>query len=324
MSDPVVNIEIEDVLASIRRLVSEGDAPKRQQAARPPARQTEGASRDLPNVTAPPEATANISAAPEKLVLSPEQMVELPQQDISDPLVLDASAEADNVEEIAAPIEDVVAPPSLATWHNLDPLPEEDTAASPEVSETEPPDEAASDEEGPTLEVINTDARSQLLSTIEELEAAVTENDDDFEPDGSEEAPIVDWSKTTENGAIFGARAATTRVVDIARPVEDGPEGTKEDLEPDNIVSETPRAATLAEVRRLARDEINRATSTLDDELDEFIAADAAIDQEQLRSMVVAIVREELQGALGERITRNVRKLVRREIYRILASEDFS
>ena len=47
-----------------------------------------------------------------------------------------------------------------------------------------------------------------------------------------------------------------------------------------------------------------------------------AIDGEALRDMVVEIVREELQGALGERITRNVRRLVRREIHRALASQE--
>lgn len=46
------------------------------------------------------------------------------------------------------------------------------------------------------------------------------------------------------------------------------------------------------------------------------------IDEETLRLMVVDIVRQELQGALGERITRNVRKLVRREIHRMLISQD--
>ena len=35
------------------------------------------------------------------------------------------------------------------------------------------------------------------------------------------------------------------------------------------------------------------------------------------------IIREELQGALGERITRNVRKLVRAEIARAMAVRDF-
>jgi len=36
---------------------------------------------------------------------------------------------------------------------------------------------------------------------------------------------------------------------------------------------------------------------------------------------VIEIVRQELQGELGERITRNVRKLVRREIHRALLSQ---
>ncbi len=61
------------------------------------------------------------------------------------------------------------------------------------------------------------------------------------------------------------------------------------------------------------------------DETDTPIAAGtdgAVIDEEALRDMVVDIVREELQGALGERITRNVRRLVRREIHRALASQE--
>jgi negative regulator of sigma E activity len=42
-----------------------------------------------------------------------------------------------------------------------------------------------------------------------------------------------------------------------------------------------------------------------------------------LRELIRDILREELQGALGERITRNVRKLVRAEIARALAARDF-
>ena len=47
---------------------------------------------------------------------------------------------------------------------------------------------------------------------------------------------------------------------------------------------------------------------------------EAVLDEEMLRDLVGEIVRQELQGPLGERITRNVRKLVRREINRALAS----
>lgn len=42
------------------------------------------------------------------------------------------------------------------------------------------------------------------------------------------------------------------------------------------------------------------------------------IDEDVLRAMVGDMIRKELQGALGERITMNVRKLVRREILRAL------
>lgn len=48
----------------------------------------------------------------------------------------------------------------------------------------------------------------------------------------------------------------------------------------------------------------------------------AAIDEDALRALVVEMVRQELGGELGERITQNVRKLVRREINRVLTSQD--
>gem|GEM_PF-4247016 len=45
--------------------------------------------------------------------------------------------------------------------------------------------------------------------------------------------------------------------------------------------------------------------------------------QEQTQvALVRDVLREELQGRLGERITRNIRKLVRAEIARVVASED--
>lgn len=47
------------------------------------------------------------------------------------------------------------------------------------------------------------------------------------------------------------------------------------------------------------------------------------IDEDTLRALVSEIVRTELGGELGERITRNVRKLVRREIHRALMAREF-
>lgn len=48
------------------------------------------------------------------------------------------------------------------------------------------------------------------------------------------------------------------------------------------------------------------------------------IDPEMLREMIVQIVRDELSGDTGERITRSVRKLVRREINQILSARDIT
>ncbi|MFN3970684.1 MAG: hypothetical protein ACK4L4_04830 [Gemmobacter sp.] len=47
------------------------------------------------------------------------------------------------------------------------------------------------------------------------------------------------------------------------------------------------------------------------------------LDEALLRDIVRAVLREELQGHLGERITRNIRKLVRAEINRSLTLRDY-
>ncbi|MCR9126730.1 MAG: hypothetical protein NXH82_11440 [Rhodobacteraceae bacterium] len=53
------------------------------------------------------------------------------------------------------------------------------------------------------------------------------------------------------------------------------------------------------------------------------LAGETVMDEDALRDLVTDIVRRELQGALGERITRNVRKMVRREIQMALTARDF-
>lgn len=54
-----------------------------------------------------------------------------------------------------------------------------------------------------------------------------------------------------------------------------------------------------------------------------FDQDDPLLDEEALRDIVREIIREELAGTLGERITRNVRKLVRVEINRALTAREF-
>lgn len=58
-------------------------------------------------------------------------------------------------------------------------------------------------------------------------------------------------------------------------------------------------------------------------DVDDLVADIAAqIDPEALRALVAQLLREELQGDLGERMTRSVRKLVRREINRAIVNRE--
>lgn len=88
---------------------------------------------------------------------------------------------------------------------------------------------------------------------------------------------------------------------------------------PDDL--ETPLMAAAAGLAGAASDPADEAE---EDGLDLFASGDeAVIDMEMLRELIVQVLREELQGPLGERITRNVRKLVRQEIARALESQKF-
>lgn len=58
------------------------------------------------------------------------------------------------------------------------------------------------------------------------------------------------------------------------------------------------------------------------EEVDFLAHNEGSLDSEAMRDLIEDIVRQELQGALGDRITRNVRKLVRREINRALTSHE--
>ena len=55
---------------------------------------------------------------------------------------------------------------------------------------------------------------------------------------------------------------------------------------------------------------------------DAMSAQDVMLDEQALRSLVQTVFREEMAGPMGERITRNIRKLVRAEVGRMLAAHD--
>lgn len=133
------------------------------------------------------------------------------------------------------------------------------------------------------LEPDQTQDRAGLEATIAELEAAVTAQSDDWEADGGESFAQSAWA-----ASAFKAPAEGQAPDSDADAAEAGD---------DDVADETPEASIAADVA-------------------------AGLDEDALRALVVAMVHEELGGELGERITRNVRKLVRREINRVLTSRE--
>lgn len=170
-------------------------------------------------------------------------------------------------------------------------------------------DEAAADVEAtppqPADNVLHLDPSARadglggLEATLAELEAAVTKQPEDWEADEGEPLNTTDWAVSA-----FATPEATS-FFEPATPA-------------DQIADDAPiQAATSGD------DEVFNADGTFqpDDELKAFFPKhDGEIDQAALRELIVEIVHEELTGEVGERITRNVRKLVRREINQMLAA----
>lgn len=148
-----------------------------------------------------------------------------------------------------------------------------------------------------------------IESKIAALEALVGGTNDQFEPDGAEEpngAPdagqSLPWIDARDSGT------ANTPLP------ESNDEAQTADFDASAFAVRRPRNSVIEEAASEAENEFADAVAN---NLD-----GAFLDEDALRDMVAEIVRQELQGPLGERITRNVRKLVRREIYRALAANE--
>ena len=94
-----------------------------------------------------------------------------------------------------------------------------------------------------------------------------------------------------------------------------------EDIATDEAFEEALADAVAASLPDAAVDEIERNADGISTERVKELYSEpeaAQFDEASIRPLVAALIREELQGELGERITRNVRKLVRQEIQRAL------
>lgn len=158
----------------------------------------------------------------------------------------------------------------------------------------------------------NLELSAPLNEKIAALETLIGERPDQWEPDGLNADPYsgtedraMHWDEAPIEAAKQHA-PAEVEALDVETPV----------AEPDltSVASIAPLDDPLREAPDAAED--------AEDLSDLDVGGLTALDEEVLRDMVSEIVRQELQGALGERITRNVRKLVRREIHRALATQE--
>ncbi|MDG2451449.1 MAG: hypothetical protein P8M63_01195 [Paracoccaceae bacterium] len=289
MSDPVTNIEIEDVLSSIRRLVSEDDRGDAVEA----------------------DAQTDDEMVAERFVLTPALRVAEPVEDREVPVesgageatedendledvretfaevVTGEPAPQDSVEEAVAETEDVTETADLDLTDAVDAFVAEEAERAADAAVT---DISLDEKLAEAAVFVAPREVTDLESKIAELEAAVGESDDDWE---------------TEEPA--------DESVTLSQEWEDVE--TLSDLDVQPLTLETT-----------STDEASAQGAAVDEDEPDLAAIfgdDSVIDEDMLRDMVSDIVRQELQGVLGERITRNVRKLVRREIQRVLASQEF-
>ena len=197
--------------------------------------------------------------------------------------VLEAAA-TDDTNEVAEldPVETVVLAAAVMTAVEEDPETPAETMVQASIEADETPEEWVDSDVTVELESVDTD------TSHEEVAA---------EPEMIEAEPVVIVNDDDQESAEF----------DDIETAEQHRDQTSGD---DMIDLETQISEQSEEI-------------SADDATENLMADDAAmLDEDALRDMIGDLVRQELQGVLGERITRNVRRLVRREIQRAMAMRD--
>ena len=285
MSDPMTNAEVEDVLSSIRRLVSDEK---------------------------PAESAQPAQAMPDRLVLTPSLRI-----DDTEPSAETGDAEETAFEDEAAaePAEDSDADRTLTDFlfeHRA--VSSSDDAEHVDETDMDEAEEAVNWRED-AAEIDEAHGADAFFEHEPENHDAVEVDADD--PQQPAETPSDERTLSDKIAALETLVGGRTDEWEPDDPGADAYAGTEaptlawEDAEMEDVDAFDDRSD-------------DQPADDDDDDLDTqiFASDEDVLDEEALRDLVADIVREELQGALGERITRNVRKLVRREIHRALAAQE--
>jgi len=323
MSEPMSSGEIEDVLSSIRKLVSEDLRPAAVRGKDPQA---------------DPRPKARLSFGQDeadKLLLTPAFRV---VEDRTSPKVAPGAEPEVASDSLSGETPSAVAtsadglPPPLALDESL----RTDRAGS---DGHEPPEAPAQAEH---MDALSRGARieqdagdSGIGAALSTIGSAVDQNKDDWESEtGDGGFASLAWKapQWVEEAEIV-TPAAPPVVEDPAQSLSlEEAEAAEAAARAEIEAAES--AAVSEEIHDAARVDRNGASSASHSDGDmracqDEPAADLFADDEPyydealLRDLVRDIIREELSGTLGERITRNVRKLVRAEIARAMTAREF-
>lgn len=330
MAGPLSSEEIEDVVSSVRRLVSNELRPRTL-------------SRDLNADRL--LLTAALRVVPESSPLAPlvldAPVVESPTADEDVP---ETSAAA--VEQVAPPLHDPLAPAPDDNAGGQTPI-----AADP-VAEIEPdltpvllyPEEESEPAAGPLGEEPGDAAAAEGAGEgdLPDAEEAVCESGLWAEPPA---ASLGEVALAAEEAEVLIGSAGGELPADgdggeaEAAPPRDGGGAENAGSAPDEPVLFVPvhhraeqMAARLTAAEAAPREEPAQPGAAAGKfaapgpEPTEFVDVDgmplAVLDEAALQEIVRQTLRAELQGELGERITRNIRKLVRAEINRAFVARD--
>jgi cell pole-organizing protein PopZ len=274
MSERMTNMEIEDVLSSIRRLVSEEARPLLRREVRLPT----------------PESASKLVLTPDFRVSEPTESAEAPQAKPVEPQRPAASLKAR-----LAILESALGE-SKGEWE-------------PDGSEVGA-DAFGQVEDEPSVH----DAfGAQAEADYAEARMAPETDPQDWLPESAPEATLTEETVPEATPAVEDEPVGSAGTSEShAEPVETAEMAAI----PAEMVDWQDEHVTSAPRPDVAHEKPTDEASVFDED------DDAIIDEEGLRDLVRDMIRQELQGALGERITRNVRKLVRAEINRALAGRE--
>lgn len=285
MSDTVKKTDVEDVLFSIRRLVSDKEAD----VSDAPVTETVGKSEAL---------FLSSSLRVNDPATEPEQ-VDLEDMTTGMSHFRDAVEAADSETEYPSLKEvfDGNDPDNPKRRLHLSEVFDDLEGIDVSDEETDAP-------ENPPDEGANTDAAPTTVEVTLQLAETTTPWADD--PD----ATTLSAYATPEDQ--LGQAVTPKPEIDVA---EEEPEQEAEALV-DTVDVQSPAVDPMESLLAVPakKDQSSVDLSDLDP---------SVLDEDTLRELVTDIVRDELSGVLGERITRNVRKLVRREIHRALMAREF-